>query len=116
MAQIYTIVPLPMGPFAGLDPLARMTFGMIWDRYRLSGYNVTGCAGDSPWYDNDRGEVYCLYAQAELAQQMGCSERTIRRCLEDLREARIIWSRKAAYKGACRYYVYQGIRDYLRKQ
>ncbi|MDO5378491.1 MAG: hypothetical protein Q4G52_09175 [Clostridia bacterium] len=48
MKQLYTIVPLPQGPFEGLDALARYAFGLIWDRYRVSSYNVTGCAGDSP--------------------------------------------------------------------
>lgn len=113
MARLYTIVPLPTGPFEHIDALSRLCFGLIWDRYRVSSYNVTGTAGDSPWYDEDQEEVFCLYRQDELARDMGCSERTVRRCLETLREAGIIWWRKAVYKGANRYFVDPPIREYL---
>lgn len=116
MSQLYTIVPLPQGPFAALDPLARLCFGLIWDRYKISSYNVTGCAGDSPWYDSDEDEIYCAFAQGELAALMGVSERTVRRCLADLKAADVIWWRKAKYASSCRYYVDYSIRRYLRPQ
>ncbi len=116
MSQLYTIVPLPQGPFAALDPLARLCFGLIWDRYKISSYNVTGCAGGSPWYDYDEEEVFCVFGQDELAQQMGVSERTVRRCLADLKAAGLIWWRKAKYAGSCRYYVDYTACAYLRPQ
>lgn len=116
MAQLYSLTPLPQGPFAGLDPLARLCFGLIWDRYRVSSYNVTGCAGDSPWYDPAEDEIFCVFGQGELAALVGVSERTIRRCLADLKAADVIWWRKAQYRGSCRYYVEYTIRQYLRPQ
>ena len=111
--QKYTIIPNPIGIFEGLDPLSRLAFGLIWDRYRLSSYNVTGTAGDSQWYDYERDEVFCLFNQAELAQMMGCGIRTVKRCLDTLRDAGLIDWRKADYKGVCRYYVQQYTREYM---
>lgn len=116
MGQVYTLCPLPQGPFAALDPLARLCFGAIWDRYKVSCYNVTGSTGDSPWYDHDEDEVFCVFGQGELARLLGISERTVRRCLGDLKAAGLIWWRKAQYAGSCRYYVDYTARAYLRPQ
>lgn len=116
MARLYTIVPLARGPFEGVDALARLCFGLIWDRYKLSVYNVQGSSEDSPWYDYDVDDVFCQYSQDELAFEMGVSARTVRRCLADLQEARIIRWRKVQYRGVCRYYVNQRIREYLKGQ
>lgn len=115
MAKYYTLVPLPQGPFERLDPLARMAFGFIWERYKVSSYNVTGGGDNSPWYDPTVDEIFCVYDRAELAAVIGCSERTVRRCLDDLKAAGLIWWRKL-YGGACRYYVDKPIREYLRAQ
>lgn len=116
MSRLYTPVPTANGPFAGIDPVARMTFGLIWDRYKLSSYHVTGAAGDCPWYDQAMDAVYCVYGQAELAAEVGVSERTIRRALDTLREAGLLIWRKATYKGSCRYYIPEHTRQYLRRQ
>ena len=116
MSRLYTLVPLPEGPFRGLDPVSRMVFGAIWDRYKLSSYNVTGTPGDSPWYDHQTGAVFCVFSHAELAEAVGISERTVRRSLDALRDAGLLIWRKATYKGACRYYVTEYVRAYLRKQ
>lgn len=112
----YTIVPLADGPFAGLDALSRMAFGLIWDRYKLSSYNVSGAAGDCEWYDHRREEVFCIFSHVELARLIGCSERTVRRCLGDLKDADVIDWRRCAYGGACRFYVHEHIREYMRPQ
>ena len=111
--QKYTIIPNPTGVFEGIDALARLTFGLIWDRYRLSSYNVTGAAEDSKWYDYRRDEIFCLYSQADLPEQMGCGVRTVKRCLDDLKAAGLIDWRKADYKGVCRYYVSEYTREYM---
>ena len=110
----YTIVPLPAGPFERLDPLARMCFGFIWDRYKLSNYNVTGAADDSPWYDATVEAVYCVYSQHELAADIGCSLRTVRRCLDDLVNENVLWYRRCEYQGAARFYVSEHVCEYMR--
>ena len=114
MAQLYTLVPRPEGPFQGLDPVSRMVFGAIWDRYRLSSYSVTG--GDGSWFDPREQAVFCVFTQQELAQLVGVSERTIRRSLDMLAADNLIWWRKATYKGANRYFIHAGIVEYLKPQ
>lgn len=114
MSRLYTLTPLPIDDFAGLDLTARCTFGMIYDRYRLSSYNLTG--GDSVWYDWQRGETYCIFTHEELARELGISERTVRRALEALKAANVLDWRKATYKGANRYYIPEHIRMLLRAQ
>lgn len=109
--QKYTIVPNPAGPFAGLDPLSRLVFGLIWDRHRLSRYNVIG--GQERWIDAD-GQVFCLYSQDELAAQAGLSVRTVRRCLDDLRRAQIITWAKSGFRAVNRYYIDHAVWLYLK--
>ena len=113
MAQLYSLVPLPQGPFAGLDPVARLVFGLIYDRHKISRYNVLGTAGDSPWIDS-AGEIFCIFTHDELAALTGCSERTIRRSLDALRDAHILRWEKARFRGCNHYYVEQRIIDYLK--
>ena len=115
MAQKYTLVPLAQGPFIGIDPLARMAFGLIWDRYKVSSYNFIGAESESPWYDKTMDDVFCVYDQDELAREIGCSVRTVRRCLKDLNEAHLLYWRKATYKGACRYFVGYAAKAWLRR-
>lgn len=111
MANYYTLVPHPVGPFAALGPVERVVWGTIWERFRLSEYHVTG--GKDSWYDYDEDAIYCIYGQRELAAQVGVSERTIRRALDNLYEACLIDWRKADYKGACRYYFPRQVREYM---
>lgn len=110
----YTIVPLPVGIFTGITPLSRMCFGFIWDRYRVSGYNVAGTAGASRWVDDETRDVFCLYSHRELAADMGASERTVRRCLDELRDAGLIWWKRDGYQGPCRFFVHEGVAAYMR--
>lgn len=116
MRMKYTIVPLPEGPFEYCDPLSRMAFGLIWDRYKVSDYNVTGEGADSAWYDEVYDDVFCVYNVGELARKIGCSERTARRCLDDLLRQDVIYWRRAEYGGANRYYFPQRIKDYMRRE
>lgn len=95
----YTIVPLPEGPFEGLNLTARCCFGLIYDRWKLSANRT-----ESFW-DEDRQAVYCLFRQEELARTLGVSERSIRRSLDELYAAGLISWKKADYQGPCRYYL-----------
>lgn len=116
MAQKYMLVPLPRGIFARYDLTTRAVIGALYDRTRLSGYNQIGDPSGRAWYDHERDCVYCVYAQDELAAQLGVSDRTIRRSLDTLRRDGLVDWRKATYKGANRYYLHQGITDELQKQ
>lgn len=127
MAQLYTIVPTAAGPFAGLDPLARYAFGLIWGRYQLSAgrtdqrYSTAGMmrvCDITPLRAHDTTPVqvrvpYCVYRQAELAEALGCAERTARRCVEALRAAGVIETERAGQCGALRYTVPASVSRYL---
>ena len=51
MAQLYQLVPLPQGIFAGMDLVTRAVVGLLYDRIRLSNYNLIGDPAGSQWYD-----------------------------------------------------------------
>lgn len=112
MAKYYSLVPLPEGIFEGVPLIDRAVFGLIWERYRLSSYKVTGGCDD--WVDEQDGSIFCVFSHDELSRLIGASEKTIRRSLIALRDEHCLidW-RKATYKGACRYYVEQGAREYM---
>ena len=112
--QRYVVVPLPFGPCAELDLYARVALGLIWDRYKASRYN-TLYTGRGSWV-LPGGQIYCIYPQQELAADIGCSERTARRCIADLREAGCIECVRAAYGGAYCITVTQLSKDYLSPQ
>ena len=54
--------------------------------------------------------------QAELADQIGVGERTVRRSLKQLHDDGLVWWRKAAYKASNRYFLHEAITDALRNQ
>lgn len=112
MSQLYTLVPRPVGLFEGIDPVSRMVFGVIWDRYRLSCYNAA--TDPDAWYDENEAQYFCVFNQQELAEIVGVSERTVRRSLEALRDSGLMWWRKATYKGANRYFFRAEILEYFR--
>ena len=109
MAQIYQLVPLPQGIFA----VTRAVVGLLYDRIRLSHYNLIGDPAGSQWYDTVEDKVYCIFTHEELAQTIGVSERTIRRSLATLNADNLVWWRKATYKGANRYFLHDGIMEAL---
>ena len=65
MANKYTIVPAAQYPFDRLDALSRYTFGLIFDRWKLSARAETW----REWVD-DMG-IYCVYDQRDLAVELG---------------------------------------------
>lgn len=116
MAQKYMLIPLAEGLFCGYDLVTRAVIGALYDRIRLSNYNLIGDAAGSKWFDHQEQRVYCVYTHAELAAQIGVSERTVRRCLAALYDDGLVWWRKAAYKAANRYFLHERITDELRRQ
>lgn len=114
MAQLYQLVPLPRGIFSGFDLTTRALLGLLYDRIRLSNYNLIGDASGQAWYDTVEERVYCVYTHAELAALLGVSESTVRRSLSILHKDNLVWWRKATYKGANRYFLHDGIMKALR--
>ena len=97
-----------------MDLVTRAVVGLLYDRIRLSNYNLIGDASGQAWYDTVEERVYCIFSHAELAETIGVSERTVRRSLTLLNAANLVWWRKATYKGANRYFLHDGIMEALR--
>lgn len=116
MAQKYMLIPLPQGLFRDYDLITRAVIGALYDRTRLSNYNLIGDPAGRAWYDDQEQRVYCVYSHAELAAQIGVGERTVRRTLARLHDDGLIWWRKATYMGANRYFLHEDITAALRKQ
>ena len=112
MAKYFTLVPLPEDIFSEVSLVDRVVFVLIWERYKLSSYKVTG--GSDEWVDDLDGSIFCIFSHDELARKAGVSEKTVRRSLVALRDEHglIDW-RKASFKGACRYYVEKTAREYM---
>lgn len=116
MAQKYLLVPLPVGLFEGYDLSTRSVLGALYGRYRLSGYHQIGDETGTAFFDEQEQRVYCVYTYAELCKQLGISERSVRRCLDRLRDDGLVWWRKASYGGANRYYLHERITQELTGQ
>ena len=87
MAQRYMLIPLPEGIFRGYDLTTRAVLGALYDRVRLSNYNLIGDPAGEKFYDPVEEKVYCIYTHDELGRQLGVSEKTVRlqySCLENL--------------------------------
>ena len=98
MANKYTIVPAAQYPFDRLDALSRYTFGLIFDRWKLSARAETW----RDWVD-DMG-IYCVYDQRDLANELGVTAPTVRRCLDALEWEGLLKRERTGKRGACRYY------------
>lgn len=116
MAQRYMLIPLPEGLFRGYDLTTRAVIGALYDRIRLSNYNLIGDPCGCKFYDQQEERVYCVFTHDELGRQLGVSEKTVRRSLKLLEEDGLIWWRKATYKGANRYFLHEAITQALKKQ
>lgn len=98
MAINYTIVPRRVFPFEGLDAMTRYAFGLIYDRYRLSSREET----KERWTD-DHG-IYCVFDRQELADELGISLPTLRRCMDAMVKAGVLVMRRNGPHAAWRYY------------
>lgn len=114
MAQLYQLVPLPLGIFSGLSLVERAALGLLYDRMKLSVHHHLSDPEGGAWLDEDENQVYCIYSQTEMAKILGVSERTVRRALEHLEAERLIWWKKAKFQGANKYFLNQSIREVLR--
>lgn len=116
MAQKYMLIPLPQGLFEPYDLNTRAVIGALYDRVRLSNYNLIGDPAGCKWYDQQEGRVFCIFTHDELARQLGVSEKTVRRCLKTLYDDGLVWWRKATFRSANRYFLHEGITRELKKQ
>jgi len=123
MATKYCMIPMANGPFEHVDLTARAAFGLIYDRWLLS--RRTNEGAERPKFAVRRyvrlGDVikrrandntvmpmlfdYCIYTQDELAHDLGVSERTVRRCIDDLCRAEVIQAERTGLRGANRYII-----------
>ena len=130
----WSMIPSAEGPFSGLDVMTRYCFGLLYDRYKLSAQKSG--EGDERfvmprtkrWCDFDpvhfsgvedlvtRGDIYCIYTQADLAKAMGCTDRTVRRCIKELRDAKLIETERSGFNGATRFFFTYVVYDYFIRQ
>lgn len=115
MAQLYQLIPLPQGVFSGLSLVERATFGLIYDRLKLSTASHLSSTDGGPFFDSARADVYCVYNQQDMAAVLGVSIRTVQRALDTLRDAGLIDYRKARYQDSNRYFIPYRIREQLKK-
>lgn len=121
MASAFILVPRAEGAFAALDPLARLCFGHIWNRYQLSRLTRHSGRGafvmEVPADMRDRYKRpsvdYCVYSAAEMAVEIGCTDRTVRRCIADLRAAGVIDTHRNGYMGKLCFTIPTAICDEL---
>lgn len=107
MSSIYTLIPRPIGSFAGLDMASRYAFGLIFDRWQLS-------AKDSSGKYKDQYGPYCVYSRDALAAEMGITLPTLRKAMHQLIGRELIHARCPVSGCAWRYYVPHNILDELR--
>lgn len=107
MGSTYTLIPRPIGQFAGLDMTARYAFGLIFDRWQLSGRKANRDRF------TDQYGVYCVFSREALAAEMGISLPTLRTAMRRLIERELIYSRLEQAGGAWRYYIPDNVRDEL---
>lgn len=116
MAQKYMLIPLPQGIFRNYDLTTRAVIGALYDRIRLSNYNLIGDPEGRKFYDEQEERVFCVFTHDELGRQLGVSEKTVRRSLKLLHDDGLVWWRKAAYKAANRYFLHEAITQSLKGQ
>lgn len=98
MGSVYTLIPRPVGSFAGLDMTARYAFGLVFDRWQLS-------KKDSSGKFKDEHGIYCVYSREAMAAEMGVSLPTLRTAMTHLTKRGLINSRLVMKGGALRYYI-----------
>lgn len=107
MGSIYTLIPRPVGSFAGLDMTTRYAFGLIYDRWQLS----RRLANRDKFTDSYG--VYCVFSREAMAAEMGVSLPTLRAAVTLLVHRELIYSRIPAPGCSWRYYIPTGIQDEL---
>lgn len=105
MSSLYTLIPRPIGEFAGLDMTTRYAFGLIYDRWQLS------AKAENRARFTDAFGVYCVFSRESMAAEMGISLPTLRGAMKVLIARELIVSRLSAPGGAWRYYIPRSVQD-----
>ena len=106
MSSVYTLIPRPIGEFAGLDMTARYAFGLIYDRWQLSRKK------DNRDRYKDKHGIYCVFSREAMAAEMGISLPTLRTALRRLNERGLLRAELPISGGAWRYYLtYKAVKD-----
>lgn len=107
MSLVYTLVPRPIGDFAHLDALTRYCFGLIWDRWKLSSRPE-----NRPRF-TDRFGIYCVFERSAIAGEMGVTLPTVRRCIDALISANLVYARRTGSGATYRYYISERAYDHM---
>ncbi len=107
MSSTFTLIPRPIGIFAGLDITTRYAFGLIYDRWTLSRKKE-----NRDRFTDEYG-VYCVFSREAMAAEMGISLPTLRSSMQQLIRRDLIRSRLAAAGGSWRYYIPQDTQDFF---
>ena len=99
MGSVYTLIPRPIGIFAGLDMTSRYAFGLIYDRWQLSRKEK-----NRERFTDSYG-LYCVYSRDAMAAEMGVSLPTLRKAIKSLRDYGLIRTRMTVNGDAWRYYI-----------
>lgn len=99
MSSLYTLIPRPIGIFAGLDMTTRYAFGLIYDRWQLSD------RAENRERFTDRYGTYCVFSRVAMAAEMGISLPTLRTAMKVLIERDLIRARLSEAGGNWRYYM-----------
>ena len=68
-----------------LSPASKILYAAILDRASLSKKNG--------WIDR-KGLIYVICSQREMAETLGCSEKSVRKCFKELENSKLIERRK----------------------
>lgn len=60
--------------------------------------------------------TYCVFTQAELAKEIGCTDRTARRCIRDLQDAGLIDVHRRGMMGASCFTIPAAVCDYMPRE
>lgn len=99
MSSLYTLIPRPVGEFAGLDMASRYAFGLIYDRWQLS------CRKANREKFTDKIGIYCVYSREAMAAEMGITIPTLRKAVNQLIDRRLIRAERPIAGGVWRYYI-----------
>lgn len=105
MSSVYTLIPRPVGVFAGLDMTSRYAFGLIYDRWQLSRKKA------NQGRFKDQYGIYCVFSREAMAAEMGVSLPTLRKAIKALIDYDLVISRMTMAGDAWRYYIPQSTLD-----
>lgn len=100
----YSLTPMPVDLFKGVPLTVRVCFGLIYDRWKTSEYNMTH--GDLRFYDQEEDSPYTIYQLDELAESMGVSKRTATDAVAYLKREGFINVRRPSFSSPNRIYIH----------